>query len=479
MNDDNNNSEPSSAREVERETGEAQGSAEGVVVHLNEIVEQANKDKRSIDQMLQDKRPWAQINPSRQMQERLNSLLRSWHDQNSEMLSALTPLVTDNMGAALADIGSRIQVNFDSEALSTALASFATAQSEVVSQALNNAFGALHETSRSLSTLESLRNRPGYATSTQRFLATTEDLRYGSGRTVWHYTRGSVLMEVLSKHYLWASIPHNLNDSSEVTHGLAIIKKAFREALDRIDADPDAVEAEGVACHQAVEQVLNEEFFKDVLNEIYIISASVDPDSLTLWRNYSGGDGFAIGINSGTTLSADGIAESPEAREAEAKDGIPPIGGWYKVHYSDKRKKDLAERFVADAIEDIKKAAPSNRRKLTKEQRKHILILASTMKHKAFKDEKEVRWMTTNWMPVDIMPHGSVVHYEHTPRGIVPVLHVEAASEGNNAHLPIRGIRCSPASPAGIERTIEGLLNQRGYKEASRYVKQSKQPYKG
>lgn len=217
MNDDNNTSEPSSAREVERETGEAQGSAEGVVVHLNEIVEQANKDKRSIDQMLQDKRPWAQINPSRQMQERLNSLLRSWHDQNSEMLSALTPLVTDNMGAALADIGSRIQVNFDSEALSTALASFSTAQSEVVSQALNNAFGALHETSRSLSTLESLRNRPGYATSTQRFLATTEDLRYGSGRTVWHYTRGSVLMEVLSKHYLWASIPHNLNDSSEVT----------------------------------------------------------------------------------------------------------------------------------------------------------------------------------------------------------------------------------------------------------------------
>jgi hypothetical protein len=100
------------------------------------------------------------------------------------------------------------------------------------------------------------------------------------------------------------------------------------------------------------------------------------------------------------------------------------------------------------------------------------------MKHKAFADEKEVRWMTTNWMPVDVMPQGSVVHYEHTPQGIVPVLHVRTASEDKEQHLPIKGIRCSPASREGIERTIRGLLMQHGY-EAAKNVSKSQQPYKG
>lgn len=87
--------------------------------------------------------------------------------------------------------------------------------------------------------------------------------------------------------------------------------------------------------------------------------------------------------------------------------------------------------------------------------------------------------MTTNWMPAELMPRVSAVHYEHTPRGIVPVLHLQASSTDKNVVLPIKGIRCSPAAPDGIERTVKGLLAQRGYVAASRNVEQSAQPFKG
>lgn len=88
-------------------------------------------------------------------------------------------------------------------------------------------------------------------------------------------------------------------------------------------------------------------------------------------------------------LSPEGITETAEARAAEAKDGVPPIAGWYKVHYSGAKKKELADEFVANAIQDILKSSADDRSKLIKEQRKHILILASLMKLRRLKTKRK------------------------------------------------------------------------------------------
>ncbi|MHA7239577.1 DUF2971 domain-containing protein [Arthrobacter sp. TMS1-12-1] len=467
MSDESESPDPQPDPGVEREAPAEEGVTEGVVVRLEDIIKQANENKRSIDALVQDSKPWAQLHPTKDLASSISGMFSSWQAQNSELLSAIAP-----MDAVRASMTGHL-------GLSKSVAELIGRQNQQVARSFFNAFGAISEARRSIGALEGILNRPGFATGTQRFLATTEDLRYGSGRTVWHYTSGYVLMQVLSKDYLWASIPHNLNDSSEVKHGLDIIRRAFDQGLAELARNPKYVDKGLDSFRQAVDRIFNERFLNEVLNEIYIISASASQDSLTLWRNYSGGDGFAIGIRSGVTLSADGISESPEANQADARDAVPPIRGWYKVAYGEKQKRHLAQHFAANALEDMKKALPSNRSQLLREQRKHILILASTMKHIAFKDENEVRWITTNWMPVEVMPRGSVVHYEHTPQGIVPVLHVRTASEDEAKPLPIKGIRCSPASREGVERTIRGLLVDRGYKAASKDVRQSKQPYKG
>jgi hypothetical protein len=336
------------------------------------------------------------------------------------------------------------------------------------------AFANLAQQRRDIGKLIHLALQPVFATSTQDFLTTTDDLRYESSRAVWHYTSGYALMQVLSKNYLWASSPQNLNDSSEVSHGMHIISGAFDEARSNLSRETKSDEAARKKIEQTLNTVLDEDYFRAVMNEIYYISASKDPDSLTLWRNYANGDGFAIGFDAREELSVEGLLLDPDSDDTEVREGIPLISGWYQVHYSDRRKKKLADEFVSNALDDIIRTRQADLPVLVDELRRQILILASTMKHSAFEDEKEVRWMTTDWSRLH-----EAVHYEHAGRSIVPVLHIMTSSDDGDAPLPIRGIRCSPVAPGGIVRTIEGLLVQRGYKKGSKNVRQSEQPFKG
>lgn len=318
---------------------------------------------------------------------------------------------------------------------------------------------------------------PGFATSTYEFLTTTEDLKYSSNRTVWHYTSGWVLMQVLNNHLFWASSPQHLNDASEVKHGIGIIQDAFKRAVEALRQEGNLTQQRLRVIEEVmVSEVLDDRYIDTVIKEIYYISASTDDVSLTLWRNYANGDGFAIGIDAGVELSADGFVLDPDDKDTDPREDVPPINGWYQVHYTDQKKRMLADEFVASAIKDIRKTSAVHLQELVSELRKQTLILASTMKHKAFRDEKEVRWMTTNWMPVDVVV--DVVHYEHARNSIVPVLHIKTSSDDLKP-LPLRGVRCSPVAPGGIERTIEGLLRQKGYKRASKNVRKSQQPFKG
>lgn len=319
---------------------------------------------------------------------------------------------------------------------------------------------------------------PGFATKTQEWLTSTDDLRYGWNHPVWHYTNGYALLSILKTRSLWASSPQSLNDSSEMDHGFGYILRAFQEKqneqadiLDSTDANEEDA-AYWETANPILKEVLDKRYFSSIRNEVYYISASANADSLTLWRNYADGDGFAVGIDSSVKLSANGW-DIDEEDDTGTRSEIPPVNGWYKVQYKPKVKQRLAEGFIDSAIEDIDRAGESDRQSLINELRKQAVILASVMKHEAFQDEREVRWITTNFMELDL------VHYEHGRRSIVPVLHIKTASESRHEPLPLKGVRCSPIPDESIVGTIEGMLRKMGYLNASRNVKQSTQPFKG
>lgn len=313
----------------------------------------------------------------------------------------------------------------------------------------------------------------GFARKTQEWLTTTDDLRYRSNNNVWHYTNGHACLSIIRTGCLWASSPESLNDASEMTHGLTLIHEAFSRMVEGAKEegvyDPD----DWLIVESLMKKVLDTDYFDSIVNEVYFISASSQPDSLTLWRNYANGDGFALGLNTRVELSADGIAIDGNEEPESLRDDIPPISGWYRVTYQKNQKERLADEFIQNAIEDIDRAKKSDHEALVKELRKQAVILASVMKHDAFRDEKEVRWITTNFTNFD------PVHYEHGRRSIVPVLHIRAASKDEDILLPVRGMRCSPIAPEGIVRTIEGLLMQQNYEQASTNVRKSQLPFKG
>lgn len=327
---------------------------------------------------------------------------------------------------------------------------------------------------RNIEKLASNASLAGYATKTQEFLTTTESLRYRANRPVWHYTNGHALMSILSENCLWASNPAHLNDASELMHGFAFLQEANWSAHEDAPSKNGYDDREWNQVNGILREVLDENYFKDIIDEVYLISASVRPDTLTLWRNYADGNGFAIGLDASVELSADGLELENTSPDDRDPDGIPPISGWYRVEYKDIKKRRLSTKFIQSAITDIRRTGEHNVSAVVRELRKQAVILASVMKHEAFKDEREVRWISTNFSE-----NFDPVHYEHGRKSIVPVLHIMTASNTEDDVLPLKGVWCSPVADDSIVRTIEGLLRQSHYVEASKKVRKSVQPFRG
>lgn len=308
-------------------------------------------------------------------------------------------------------------------------------------------------------------NAPAATPETQELITGSKGPKYRSNKRVWHYTNAHALNQILFQDYLWASNPKHLNDSSELTHGIEVITRAAERA--------SSGQTQKRKRHiQILDQIFDTNFIDEAIHEVYYISASREPDSLTLWRNYSTDTGFAIGLQPGKELSSEGIILAEQDHDSELD--LPIIADWYKVEYNNRKKDALGDLFVSSALEDIQNAGRDDEDLVVKELRKHLIVLASTMKHDAFADEREVRWITTNWAPV------VTVHYEVTHRGFVPVLHVKAAvSDQASSTLPITGVRCAPTSSPTVVRTIQGLLTQRGYAKAANDVRQSLMPFSG
>lgn len=161
-------------------------------------------------------------------------------------------------------------------------------------------------------------NRPTATRATTDFITETDNLRYRGRQRVWHYTGAQALQKILSTHLLRASSPHHLNDAGELLHGVQLVKEAVRRA----DHGGTALPA---AERSALGEVTEETFINEAMHEIFYISASSAQDSLTLWRNYSATDGFAVGIQPGRTLGAEGLASSAAPDESD----MPTVAAWY------------------------------------------------------------------------------------------------------------------------------------------------------
>lgn len=99
---------------------------------------------------------------------------------------------------------------------------------------------------------------------------------------IWHYTTAAGLTGILSEHVLWASSAAFMNDHRELRTGPAVLAKQL---------DLQGLVDEGF-------RLLAQGTGKVDPTLAFVTCACNDGDSLTMWRNYTGGEvGFAVRLD--------------------------------------------------------------------------------------------------------------------------------------------------------------------------------------
>ncbi|WP_139205309.1 hypothetical protein [Plantibacter sp. MMLR14_011] len=295
----------------------------------------------------------------------------------------------------------------------------------------------------------------------------------------WHYTTAHGLLEIVRRHRIWATSAAYMNDRNEIREG----RDAIRRALDRrrpqleewqlkllakmgIDRDPTPI-------------------------SVFLLSAALDGDSLTLWRSYGAGAEaeYAIDLDPSVSLwpviqnDAEQHPEPPPGYYENAQEEVEPghfaqmydpdaasvlVSGWGKVEYLRDTSR-VVEVELEEIIGGLKKSAEGSFYIMFSDYQGG-LDPTVFFKQPGFSDEVEVRstWRVDPWWRFVLHRVGRF--------GITPYVEV-AASRGNpdrqhwrgiardeTGLLPIRSIRIGPTrGEDDAEVTLRALLDAYGY----------------
>ena len=251
----------------------------------------------------------------------------------------------------------------------------------------------------------------------------------------WHYTNTSGLLGIFDSGRLWASSLRSLNDMSEGEHGLEVVRSAWK-------AIKDTALPEG--SFECISNALDEDAMAEVRKSVFLISASTDPDSLNQWMHYSGSEGFAIG------LGLDAVW-GPVQRFAAAQP--PPLfgtnlrEGWYEVIYDESAQDELAKGVLNWLVNNwriLPDANSSRAKEAGVDSVRHIInSIVFLLKHPAFKDEREVRYVCAiSEQETHAVSYRAVGNraVSYLPVACIP----EVAQLGQPLGLQIDEVKCAP-----------------------------------
>ena len=276
---------------------------------------------------------------------------------------------------------------------------------------------------------------------------------------VWHYTTADGLLGILESNHIWASAPQVLNDESEVEYGVAIVREALAQ-----------LEQERLLPDQALDllhEIVDDGWVERMQSEVFVTSASQDGDSLNQWQGYANADGFALSFDTtgrwGTrsVLAEDGRPSSTGLPTLFT----PVIPNWYPVIYD--RPAQLLQ--ARDALlwngamvsgVDGEPVARENRTRAASSTRLMLSVIPLVMKHPAFVDEREVRYVggATDQQVRFRTAGGRVIPYT-----ILGLLDPSKPINQDDARFPLTAITCGPGCRSGTADIVKRLLTSRGY----------------
>lgn len=118
---------------------------------------------------------------------------------------------------------------------------------------------------------------------------------------LYHYTSNTGLMGIVGSNCFWVSRADFLNDSLEIAYLKEILQFTISEIENSFDGILDKRDSNGSLLKLIISQLksaLNRypDLYLHYAKQTFILSLSENNDSLTLFSNYSNGDGYNIGF---------------------------------------------------------------------------------------------------------------------------------------------------------------------------------------
>jgi hypothetical protein len=288
-------------------------------------------------------------------------------------------------------------------------------------------------------------------------------------KRAWHYTDAGGLLGIMQTSRIWASSPQVLNDDSEVLYGVAVVREAL-ESLISSESLPKKYWA-------YLRRVVDDSWVESIQTSIFIASASRGGDLLNQWRGYANADGFALGFE---------LAGSWGTRSVMGADGFqelhtPIFPGWYGVNYDHKEQIRQARNSLLMAAHQPPGASaiwfksPREWAAAIPFSRMMLSVAPVTMKHPAFSDEREVRYVggATDGTVMFRAAGGRVIPY--TPVGLLGG--TDKTDRDSDEAFPLKSIICGPGCRPGTTDVVRRALSSFGYTNVE--VSASTVPYIG
>lgn len=322
-------------------------------------------------------------------------------------------------------------------------------------------------------------------------------------KKVWHYTDANGLLGMVRDRSIWAGCTDFMNDEKEGVKGFEILRERWgrRGSELRQPYKKNVIES----YLQKVEETRSRQF---------IVSASYEPDSLTLWRNYGRDNvSYSVCLDTSKKLLPVPLPKyreiedwpdapkdylSPYMDEVEDEQGhVHPVltyhpdfpnstqsAEWIPVIYESEaqisRIDEVAHKIFNESVGQFD---------LFEGMRNSASIEQSllSIKDHGFHHEEEVRLHYYG-----VAPEWRFVHYRATPLGITPyIVLTEASDQSIQDHpslgqiefeefprtLPIVAVRIGPTRyPELAEKGLRSLLDENGFSEVS--IERSQAPFR-
>lgn len=282
----------------------------------------------------------------------------------------------------------------------------------------------------------------------------------------WHYTGVDGLLGIISTHTLWASSPRVLNDTSELEYGAEVLAEAWANMKGGV---PEP-------CVMFVESLIADELLTYAMDNAFILSTSLDGDLLSQWMHYSKSDGFAIAIDRAVPI---------EPVRGTQEKGSALLSGWATVIY----EREEQVKVFTDLLGACAQTTPGNPTNWEEHKDQWPAMRGSWrfmlgsallhMKHPAFVDEREVRYICgrSGSPPKFRASGGRLIPYVEIARDPHPHESRRTQPEGvpEPKTLPIKEIVCGPDVRRGTPLLVESMLSSFGYEGVE--VRTSDIPY--